>query len=147
MAQTFNAQLRFLVLDDVINSFDLEHRGELASLLADKFDDWQLVVLTHDRSSSITWCAARPRGGGSRSRPGATSGARAHQATGPPASWRRRRSGSPRGRVGGATRVRRALEELLQEVCEALQAALPFRRGALNDQREIGELLRGVRAR
>jgi len=46
---------------------------------------------------------------------------------------------------GGATRVRRALEELLQEVCEALQAALPFRRGALNDQREIGELLRGVR--
>ena len=49
MAQTFNQKLRFLVLDDVINSFDLEHRGELAELLAEKFDDWQLMVLTHDR--------------------------------------------------------------------------------------------------
>ncbi len=49
MAQTFNEKLRFLVLDDVINSFDLEHRGQLAELLAEKFNDWQLIVLTHDR--------------------------------------------------------------------------------------------------
>jgi hypothetical protein len=46
---------------------------------------------------------------------------------------------------GAATKARRALEELLQEVCEALQAELPFRRGARNDQREIGELLKGIR--
>jgi hypothetical protein len=40
---------------------------------------------------------------------------------------------------------RRALEELLQEICEGLAAPLPFRRGAKNDQREIGEALPRVR--
>ena len=46
---------------------------------------------------------------------------------------------------GAATKARRALEELLQEVCEALWAPLPFRRGQANDKREIGELFKGVR--
>jgi hypothetical protein len=46
---------------------------------------------------------------------------------------------------GAATKGRRALEELLQEVCEALWAPLPFRRGQANDRREIGELFIGLR--
>ena len=48
MAETFNESLGFLVLDDVVNSFDREHRGRLAELLVRDFDDTQLVVLTHD---------------------------------------------------------------------------------------------------
>jgi energy-coupling factor transporter ATP-binding protein EcfA2 len=146
MAQTFNQKLRFLVLDDVINSFDLEHRGELASLLAEKFDDWQLVVLTHDRQffdhlvrrapswkrlEITSWSYEQgPRTTGDRAG-GTLAEAQERLAQGDAS--------------GAATRARRGLEELLQEVCEALQAALPFRRGAQNDQREIGELLRGLR--
>jgi DNA repair exonuclease SbcCD ATPase subunit len=49
MAASFNEKLGFLILDDVINSFDVEHRGRLAELLADGFADWQLIVLTHDQ--------------------------------------------------------------------------------------------------
>ena len=49
MAESFNEQIGFLVLDDVINSFDVEHRGRLAELLADGFSEWQLIVLTHDQ--------------------------------------------------------------------------------------------------
>ena len=49
MAEHFNELLGFLVLDDVINSFDVEHRGRLAELLADGFSDWQLIILTHDQ--------------------------------------------------------------------------------------------------
>jgi hypothetical protein len=146
MAQTFNQRLRFLVLDDVINSFDLEHRGELAELLAEKFDDWQLVVLTHDRQffdhlarrapswkrlEITSWSYERgPRLGSYRS--GGILGEAQERLA--------------QGDVGGAaTKARRALEELLQEICEGLQAALPFRRGARNDQRDIGELLKGLR--
>jgi hypothetical protein len=40
---------RTVVLDDVVNSFDANHRGGLARLLADEFADWQVIVLTHDR--------------------------------------------------------------------------------------------------
>ena len=49
MADSFNEQLDFLVLDDVVNSFDAEHRGELAALLAGDFAHRQLIVLTHDQ--------------------------------------------------------------------------------------------------
>jgi ATPase subunit of ABC transporter with duplicated ATPase domains len=49
MAETFNQQIGFLLLDDVINSFDVEHRGRLAELLADGFSERQLIVLTHDQ--------------------------------------------------------------------------------------------------
>jgi wobble nucleotide-excising tRNase len=49
MAEEFNVQLGFLLLDDVINSFDVDHRGRLAELLAEGFSRWQLIVLTHDQ--------------------------------------------------------------------------------------------------
>ena len=39
-----------LVLDDVVNSFDAPHRQGLIRLLIDEFPEWQIVLLTHDRS-------------------------------------------------------------------------------------------------
>jgi energy-coupling factor transporter ATP-binding protein EcfA2 len=146
MAQTFNQRLRFLVLDDVINSFDLEHRGELAELLAERFDDWQLVVLTHDRQffehlarRAPSWRRLEITSWSYERGPRMTS----YRSSGILGEAQER---LVQGDVSGAaTKARRALEELLQEVCEALAAALPYRRGAKNDQREIGELMKGVR--
>jgi DNA repair exonuclease SbcCD ATPase subunit len=146
MAETFNEKLRFLVLDDVINSFDREHRSHLADLLANEFSEWQLVVLTHDHQffEHLTRRAPSWRkleltswsyGEGPR-----TAG---YASTGMLAAARERLE---QGDVGGAAaKARRALEEQLQEVCQALEAPLAFRRGQANDQREIGELLRGLR--
>lgn len=146
MAQEFNEHLGFLVLDDVINSFDIEHRGRLAELLADGFSDWQLIVLTHDqlffehlsrrapswRKLELTsWThAAGPR-------------TTRYETSGILAGARDRLQSSDIH--GAAAKARRGLEELLQEVCEALAAPLPFRRGQANDKREIGELFKGIR--
>jgi energy-coupling factor transporter ATP-binding protein EcfA2/rubrerythrin len=146
MAETFNKQLGFLLLDDVINSFDVEHRGQLAQLLAEGFSTWQLIVLTHDQQffehlsrRAPSWrkveLTSWSYGSGPRTTQYKTSGILAAA---------RERLGS--GDVhGAATKARRALEEQLQEVCEALWAPLPFRRGQANDKREIGELFKGVR--
>jgi hypothetical protein len=146
MAETFNEQLGFLLLDDVINSFDVEHRGRLAELLADGFADWQLIVLTHDQQffehlsrrapswrklEFTSWSYAA----GPRTMQYETSGILA-------AAHERLANGDVHG---AASKARRALEELLQEVCEALWAPLPFRRGQANDRREIGELFKGLR--
>jgi hypothetical protein len=38
-----------IVLDDVVNSFDGNHRVGLARLLAEEFSDWQVLLVTHDR--------------------------------------------------------------------------------------------------
>ena len=146
MAEHFNEIFRFLLLDDVINSFDVEHRGRLAELLAEGFANWQLIVLTHDQQffehlsrRAPSWrkleLTSWSHTAGPRTTQYETSGI----------------LGAARDRLangdvhGSATKARRALEELLQEIREALWAPLPFRRGQANDKREIGELFKGVR--
>jgi hypothetical protein len=47
-ARIANNTFPFLVLDDVINSFDAYKRPRLAELLRTDFSDFQLLVLTHD---------------------------------------------------------------------------------------------------
>jgi energy-coupling factor transporter ATP-binding protein EcfA2 len=146
MAESFNEHIGFLVLDDVINSFDVEHRGRLAELLADGFSNWQLIVLTHDQQffehlsrRAPSWRRLEFTSWSHDSGPRTA----LYETTGILRSARERlESGDVQG---AATKARRALEELLQEVCEALWAPLPFRRGQANDKREIGELFKGVR--
>ena len=146
MAMTFNNRLAFVVLDDVMSSFDTGHRDRLAELLATKFDDRQLIVLTHDhrffeRMSRIAPSWHREQftswsfNEGPRTTayaPGDLLDAARHCIT----------VDDP---VGAAQKGRRSLEELLQEICEALEAPLPFRRGARNDRRDLTELMKGVR--
>jgi energy-coupling factor transporter ATP-binding protein EcfA2 len=146
MAESFNEQIGFLLLDDVINSFDVEHRGRLAELLAEDFSEWQLIVLTHDQQffehlsrRAPAWRKLEFTSWSYASGPRTTH----YETAGILRSARERlESGDVHG---AATKSRRALEELLQEICEALWAPLPFRRGQANDKREIGELFKGVR--
>ena len=146
MAESFNEQIGFLLLDDVINSFDVEHRGRLAELLADGFSHWQLIVLTHDQQffehlsrRAPSWRKLEFTSWSYATGPRTTQ----YETTGILRSARERLD---TGDVdGAAAKARRGLEELLQEVCEALWAPLPFRRGQANDKRELGELFKGVR--
>ena len=142
MAESFNERIGFLLLDDVINSFDVEHRGRLAELLADGFGAWQLdradarsAVLRAPEPTSAAWRKLD-------SRPGATPRVR-----GPRTTKRRgfsavprsgSRTGTFRGRDQGAARPRRASAGSLRG---ALGPAL-LRRGQANDKREIGELFK-----
>ena len=130
----------------MINSFDVEHRGRLAELLADEFVDWQIIVLTHDQQffehlsrRAPSWRKLELTSWSYDSGPRTTR----YESSGILAAARERlESGDVHG---AAAKARRGLEELLQEVCEALWAPLPFRRGQANDKREIGELFKGVR--
>lgn len=146
MAETFNERLRVLVLDDIVNSFDARHRGELAQVLATEYRDWQLIVLTHDRvffeqlsrwapawkKIQITSCTYEegPR----------LTGYIANDFFG--RARELLRDGDPQG---AAAKCRRALEEVLQEACEGMEAELPHRRGYRNDRRDATEWLKGVR--
>ncbi|NCB69258.1 MAG: hypothetical protein EOM47_10490 [Bacteroidia bacterium] len=44
----FNKENKFIVLDDVISSFDSAHRKRFADLLFEKFADYQFILLTHE---------------------------------------------------------------------------------------------------
>jgi energy-coupling factor transporter ATP-binding protein EcfA2 len=45
----FNKENKFLVLDDVISSFDSNHRIRFANLLFEKFSDYQIILMTHEK--------------------------------------------------------------------------------------------------
>jgi len=51
-AKHFNPDFRFLILDDVINSFDVYKRPQVITLLKQEFSDHQVLLLTHDS----VWC-------------------------------------------------------------------------------------------
>jgi hypothetical protein len=148
MADTFNERLDFVVLDDVVNSFDSRHRAELATLLAEGFAHRQLIVLTHDRlfyerlrRLAPNWEAVELTSWAFDEGPrtaGYAAGTVLNEAVHALAAGDTR---------GAAMKGRRALEEFLQELCEHLHAPLPFRRGLENDRREPGELLEGARRR
>ena len=45
----FNKSAKFFILDDVISSFDKHHRLKFANLLIEQFDDYQILLLTHEK--------------------------------------------------------------------------------------------------
>lgn len=148
MAETFNERLGFVVLDDVVNSFDGSHRGRLADFLTSDFPDHQLIVLTHDpvffeqlRRKAPHWRTAEFTSWTYEEGPRRSD----YDAHGFVA---RARTALAEGDLhGAATKARRALEEVLQEVCEGLAAPMPFLRGAQNDRRDATEWMKGVRRR
>ena len=49
-AMAFNKRNHFLVLDDVISSFDYGHRKRFADLINERFSDYQIILLTHEKA-------------------------------------------------------------------------------------------------
>jgi hypothetical protein len=43
------SQLRVLVLDDLLIGIDMSNRVAVLNVLLDRFSDWQIILLTHDR--------------------------------------------------------------------------------------------------
>lgn len=146
MSETFNEQTGFLVLDDVVSSFDREHRGRLADLLANQFADKQLLVLTHDELFFTRIGILAP----SWQKENFTSwsyeyGPRTRRYVGDRLFEDARAALEDGSRITAAENGRRALEEFLHEACERLEARLPFRRGQANDHRDVTVVMDGLR--
>ena len=45
----FNKHNKFFILDDIVTSFDADHRIRLLRLLKQHFTDYQIILLTHER--------------------------------------------------------------------------------------------------
>ncbi len=47
--KNFNNEFKFFILDDVVNSFDSFKRPRVSQLIAKKFGDFQILIMTHDQ--------------------------------------------------------------------------------------------------
>jgi uncharacterized C2H2 Zn-finger protein len=44
----FNTNCKFIVLDDIMNSLDIENRDTVLDLIEQEFEDYQIILFTHD---------------------------------------------------------------------------------------------------
>lgn len=49
-AKQFNKDCKFIVLDDIMNSLDIDKRDTLLNLIRDEFSDYQIILFTHDEN-------------------------------------------------------------------------------------------------
>ncbi len=48
--EAFNKVNKFILLDDVVSSFDANHRKRFADLLLEKYTEYQIIILTHEKT-------------------------------------------------------------------------------------------------
>ena len=140
--RAFNKENDFVVLDDIVNSFDAEHRSELARLLVNELGAHQLIVLTHDsvwfdlfrRLAKHGWQYKRI------TRWSYENGIEIETSQGELLAECREYIESGKVEVA-APRVRTYIESRLKILIKKLGGRVRFREGTANDERAAGELL------
>lgn len=148
-AKHFTKTNSFLVLDDVVTSFDIDHRRPLARLISEKFSDTQFLLFTHDElwfdmlkkdlpagqwifKELIKW--TKDDGLNTKDSPATL-------------KEKIKICLDTNDSEGGANKCRILIEEILKEKCENLGVRdLEFKTGYKNDQREASELINALTA-
>ena len=146
--KAFNLTNKFIILDDVISSFDQTHRKRFAELIFEKFADYQVVLLTHEKDwfvniltplakkngwliNKIKWTESK--GTHLNEKPTELKEQIIFQL----AEAEAENLGNP---------MRRYLEHVLKEVALNLEAKLSFKFNDQNEHRMPYELLMGIRS-
>jgi hypothetical protein len=144
-ATLFNKATNFLVLDDIVTSFDSNHRLRLVRLLHDQFADRQLLILTHEpfwfqiikkQLGSKGWLFGELEEG-----PASTLQIKDSTKSFVEDIIRRKVAGSLT-----ANHLRICLERVLKDVALALEVKVAFRYDDQNERRMSGELLSELRS-
>lgn len=129
----------FIILDDVVMSVDADHRRELCRLLKTAFPENQFLITTHDK----TW-ANQLKYHGVISSKGLTEFYNWNLETGPRVNyeadvWRKIQVDLEKNDIpSAAARLRRGSEDFYGQVCNALQAPVPYK---LTGDYDLGILL------
>ncbi len=144
-AKLFNKYNGFVFLDDVVTSFDSNHRLRLLRLLREEFADWQIVLLTHE----AVWFEMIKKELGPEgwliSELEVLSDGSVHLK----GSAKNLKESVAQKAVSGtmtANDLRTLLERLLKEICYRVEVKVVFRFNQENERRMSGELLSALRA-
>jgi hypothetical protein len=148
-AQYFNKTNGFLILDDVVSSFDVNHRRTLARLLrSDKFSDTQFLLFTHDDLWFDLLKQDLPPNRWLFKELAKWSHENGVEIIESPMSLRERiQDCLARNDINGAAnKCRILIEGTLKQICEDLGVRLEYRSREGNDRREARELIDGLTA-
>jgi hypothetical protein len=141
----FNKACGFFVLDDIVTSFDANHRLRLLHVLRSEFSNWQIILLTHEPFWFEPIKKEMASGGWSFSEleivPG--SGIRLKTSS---RDTKEQISSKKKDGTLTANELRTAIEKMLKDVGFALEIKMAFRFNDQNERRMSGELLSELRS-
>lgn len=143
--KAFNKVNRFIVLDDVISSFDSNHRTRFVRMLVNEFEEHQIILLTHEKDffdiasseakrknwlvTSLSWTAER---GTSFETPLVDLRATIEQKI------------AAKKTDGLGNDIRKYGERQLKQIASNIDAKVVFRFNEQNEERMLNELLSAV---
>lgn len=146
--KAFNKENYFFILDDVISSFDRSHRARFAKLLVDKFNDYQIILLTHEKDffelvssdvkskgwdiQQITWTPEKGIG--------------IDKAT-IDSKERIRKKLDDKNTDGLGNDIRIYTEKVLKEIAVNIEANVSFKYNDINEKRMAPELLDSIQSK
>lgn len=146
--KAFNKENDFFVLDDVISSFDSTHRTRFIRLLINKFSDFQIILLTHEKDffdiasseakrnnwliKSLSWSAEK---GTSLETPLVDLRTKIEDKF------------KAKNIDGLGNDIRRYAERQLKQIAYNIEAGLAFRFNDRNEERMMNELLSSIQSR
>ena len=147
-AKAFNKENKFIVLDDVISSFDKSHRARFAKLLTDEFGEYQILLLTHE-PEFFELVSSEVKGKGWLIRHFKWSeddGSHVEQGM---ADKRERIQGKFKDKNinGLGNDIRIYAEGVMKEIANNIEAQVPFKYNEFNEKRMVSELLDAVHSR
>jgi len=146
--KAFNKTNKLFVLDDVISSFDRPHRARFAKLLPEKFSDYQIILMTHEKDffelvasdvKSKGWAIENlkwSQDGGTGISKGLTD-----------IEKRIRNKFADKNSDGLGNDIRVYMEKVMKKVALNIEATVPFRFNDKNERRMAPELLDAVQSR
>ena len=144
----FNKKAKFVILDDVISSFDKTHRYRFFQLLLEKFSDYQLIVLTHEKDW-FDLVASEAKGLGWHVNSTSWSEDEGIQIKLPLVTFRekidKKINESEEEGLGNLLRI--YTENILKELSSLLGAEFAFRFNEKNEERTLNELYSGFKKR
>ncbi len=145
----FNDLNEFIVLDDVISSFDSNHRKRFAELLFEKFSEYQLILLTHEEEWFRNFVKPLAKKNGwlvNEIKWTESKGTHFEESQGDiKAKIERKISESEVDGLGNP--LRQYLEHSLKDICINLDVKVSFRPNEVNEKRMPDELISELKSR
>jgi len=141
----FNKSNGFFVLDDVVTSFDANHRIRLLRLVKSEFSEWQIVLLTHEPFWFEMIKKEMGPEGWLISELEILPGARI-QIKGSARSLKEQIVHKKEAGTLTPNELRTCLERILKEISLALEVKMAFRYNDENERRMPGEMLSELRS-
>ncbi len=145
----FNKTNKFIILDDVISSFDSTHRKRFADLIFEKFSDYQILLLTHENEWFTNIVSPLAKKKGWLINEVKWSDAKGTYIEEKPAELKELiETNLTDSKVEGlGNNIRRYLEHLLKDICFNLEVKVNFRYNGINEKRMPDELLNELKSK